>query len=154
MTPEWSAHETRPRTTHVSDKAVIRSSVALRAPPAGITRSTCARCVTSYLGIQTLRAFSLSVRTSIPPSVDPSAARRAGGMNESFVTKGEDAKPHFVRGPLRLHVSGGHLQAGGVKPAFFAYFLCGGVCQGSCRVNRYASCLYISAEARVRSGFR
>jgi NAD(P)H dehydrogenase (quinone) len=34
------------------------------------------------------------------------------------------------------------------------YFLECGVCQGSCRVNRYAACLYISAEARVRSGFR
>ena len=45
-------------------------------------------------------------------------------MNESFVTKAGSAGRHFVRGPLRLHVSGGHLQAGGVSPlsllTFFA----------------------------------
>jgi len=40
MKPEWSAHESRPRTTPVSDKALIRSSVALRAPPSGIIYSS------------------------------------------------------------------------------------------------------------------
>jgi hypothetical protein len=39
---------------------------------------------------------------------------------------GGGARAALVRGPLWLHASGGHLQAGGCKPAFFAYFLCGG----------------------------
>jgi general secretion pathway protein K len=54
----------------------------------------------------------------------PTRTQCAGGMNESFVTKTESAKADFVRGPLRLYVSGGHLQAGGVSPlsllTFFA----------------------------------
>ena len=47
-------------------------------------------------------------------------------MNESFVTNAGGAEDDFVRGPLCFHASGGHLQASGCKPAFFAYFLCGG----------------------------
>src|SRR6202012_6203309 len=43
-------------------------------------------------------------------------------MDESFVTRGECARDDFVRVPLRLHASGGHLQAGGVSPLSFAYF--------------------------------
>jgi hypothetical protein len=38
--PALVRDETRPRTTHFSDKALIRSSVALRAPPYGITPHT------------------------------------------------------------------------------------------------------------------
>jgi hypothetical protein len=53
------------------------------------------------------------------------------------------AFPCIVIGLLALPLCGAAL-------TFFA----AGVCQGSCRVNRYAACLYISAEARVRSGFR
>jgi len=51
--------------------------------------------------------------------------------------------------------AGDPLSRGG-EPLSFAYlfFAAAGVCQGSCRVNRYAACLYISADALVRSGFR
>ncbi|SIO08981.1 hypothetical protein SAMN05444172_0101 [Burkholderia sp. GAS332] len=35
----------------------------------------------------------------------------------------------------------------GVEPLSLLIFLCGGVCQGSCRVNRYAACLYMSTDA-------
>jgi len=37
LLPGTALDKTRPRTTPVSDKAVIRSGVALRAPPKGIT---------------------------------------------------------------------------------------------------------------------
>ena len=54
----------------------------------------------------------------------PSRTKCVGGMNESFVTEGESAGAHFVRGPLRVMDRGGHLQAGGVSPlsllTFFA----------------------------------
>ena len=54
----------------------------------------------------------------------PTRTPCAGGMDESFVTNEEGAGDDCVRGPLRLYVRGGHLQAGGVSPlsllTFFA----------------------------------
>jgi hypothetical protein len=53
-------------------------------------------------------------------------AKRDAGADERFVTNGGGARAALVRGPLWFHASGEHLLASGCKPAFFAYFLCGG----------------------------
>jgi hypothetical protein len=129
--PHW--HEARvvrarepPSHPPVSDKGLIRSSVALRAPPSGISPS--ANCV----GVLTMLDCPFAENSSLPSQTTPSLADRSAthvvrsGMNESLVKTSGDARDHFVRAPLRAHLTGGHLQAGGVKPAFFAYFLCGG----------------------------
>jgi hypothetical protein len=46
-------------------------------------------------------------------------AQRDAGTDERFVTRGNGARAGRVRGPLRVRASGGHLQASGLKPAFF-----------------------------------
>ena len=66
-------------------------------------------------------------------SADPSATHVVrSGVDECFVTKCGGARARCVRGPLRVSLSGGHLKASGWKPAFFAYFLCGGK-ESKCR---------------------
>ena len=131
ITSEWSAHETCARTTSVSDKAVICSSVALRAPPLGKT-SFCRTWRSARA--RTNAGEKPTPACTAPPSLaDPSATHAVrSGVDECFVTNASGASARFVRGPLWFDDSGGHLQAGGVKPAFFAYFLCGGK-ESKCR---------------------
>jgi hypothetical protein len=69
-----------------------------------------------------------------PPSrANPSATHAVRSeVDERFVTGAGNARDGLVFGPLTDDLRGGHLPAGGCKPAFFAYFLCGGK-ESECR---------------------
>jgi hypothetical protein len=80
-------------------------------------------------------------------------------MNESFVASAGGAKARLVLGRFRFTIRF-TTEMDPYELEVWARLLClrllrpVGVCQGSCRLNRHAACLYIWAEARVRSGFR
>jgi hypothetical protein len=78
----------------VRDKALIRSSVALRAPPLGITP----------------RSNADVTPTSSVSLANPSATHGVrSGADECFVTNVVNARARLVFGPLRINLSGGHL---------------------------------------------
>jgi hypothetical protein len=151
LRPGTAQDETCPRTAHVSDKALIRSRVALRAPRSG-TAPSASFVGTDVLGADaSLDAELLTISCLVPPTWQSFSivffltsavfhgtaafsgkpirdARGAEWVDECFATNVGGARDGLVFGPLTGDFRGGHLQAGGWKPAFFAYFLCGGRC--------------------------
>jgi hypothetical protein len=74
-------------------------------------------------GELTVRDGSTSCKGPARPGLCPTTERVArSGVDECLVTKEGSARDQIVRGPLRNHVSGRHLKAGGLSPLSFAYF--------------------------------
>ena len=137
MKPEWSAHGICPRTTHVSDKGLIHPARALRARRMGMQEKAAAEAISRQALPHPRNPSRLPPSCRSPPDIVsiptesaegimPDSGARSAGTDDCLVATVRGARAHCVRGPLWFRVSDGHLRASGVKPAFFAYFLCGG----------------------------
>ena len=125
FTSKWSAHETCTRTTRVSDKAFIHPTAhCVRRGWVCQGRRGSARGGRFSRALVRARADRHVLEKEVLPDGGARSAtlERMTALSLTWVVRGQDScADHSV-----VELRGGHLQAGGVKPAFFAYFLCGG----------------------------